>query len=143
MFENDLYTILNTDLSEGNPAFTAVIRLNEAHPLFGGHFPGNPILPGVCTLQIIRELLEKATLQPLRMERSSTIKYLGFIVPSVMPEVVFSLQRSTWENDSFSCSAVVTANEASVCSFKGSFTVFPESASHSGQAGAPPASPNR
>lgn len=143
MLENDLYTIVNTDMAEGKSAFTAVIRLNEAHPLFGGHFPGNPILPGVCTLQIIRELLEKAARQPLRMERSSTIKYLGFIVPSVMPEVVFSLQRSDWDNGSFSCAAVVTAREANVCSFKGSFTVFPESASHSGQAGAPPASPNR
>jgi 3-hydroxyacyl-[acyl-carrier-protein] dehydratase len=143
MFENDLYTILHTDLAEGKSAFTAVIHLNEEHPLFRGHFPGNPILPGVCTLQIIRELLEKAEQKPLRMERSATIKYLGFIVPSVMPEVVFNLQRAVWENGSLSCSAVVTAHEASVCSFKGSFTVFPESASHSGQAGFPPASPNR
>ena len=27
------------------------VRLDAAHPVYAGHFPGNPVLPGVCTLQ--------------------------------------------------------------------------------------------
>ena len=29
------------------------VRLDAAHPVYAGHFPGNPVLPGVCTLQIV------------------------------------------------------------------------------------------
>lgn len=37
------------------------VRLDAAHPVYAGHFPGNPVLPGVCTLQIVRECLERGT----------------------------------------------------------------------------------
>lgn len=37
--------------------FTFRVRLDAAHPIYAGHFPGNPVLPGVCTLQIVRECL--------------------------------------------------------------------------------------
>ena len=29
------------------------IELNPGHVLYQGHFPGQPVVPGVCTLQII------------------------------------------------------------------------------------------
>lgn len=139
MLENELYTILKLETGDGSSPVVAEITLNENHPLFAGHFPGNPILPGVCTVQIIRELLEKAEKKPLLMVRAVNIKYLGFIVPSVMPVVVFSIRRSVRENGEITCSAAVSANGSPVCSFKGDFTVFPESAFHSRPAGVPPA----
>lgn len=30
------------------------IELNPGHVLYQGHFPGQPVVPGVCTLQIIK-----------------------------------------------------------------------------------------
>lgn len=32
-----------------------VVRMNANHPVYQGHFPGNPITPGVLTMQMIRE----------------------------------------------------------------------------------------
>lgn len=29
------------------------IELNPGHALYQGHFPGQPVVPGVCTLQMI------------------------------------------------------------------------------------------
>lgn len=34
------------------------IELNPGHVLYQGHFPGQPVVPGVCTLQIIKESAE-------------------------------------------------------------------------------------
>ena len=33
------------------------IRLNPDHEIYRAHFPGNPITPGVCIVQIISEVL--------------------------------------------------------------------------------------
>lgn len=35
------------------------VMLNPQHSLYAGHFPQQPVVPGVCTLQMIKECLEK------------------------------------------------------------------------------------
>ena len=35
------------------------IELNPGHALYQGHFPGQPVVPGVCTLQMIKESAEQ------------------------------------------------------------------------------------
>ena len=42
------------------------IELNPGHVLYQGHFPGQPVVPGVCTLQIIKESAEQIASQPLQ-----------------------------------------------------------------------------
>ena len=54
---DDFYT-LNQIAPQGEGKYICRITLNPAHPIFAGHFPGNPITPGVCMLQIIKELTE-------------------------------------------------------------------------------------
>ena len=57
IFLNSLYTIKRM-LREGDSnKLSAMIRLNPSHEIFKGHFPGNPILPGVCVVQILKEIL--------------------------------------------------------------------------------------
>ena len=38
----------------------AEISIDVHHKIFEGHFPGQPVLPGVCMIQIVKELVEKA-----------------------------------------------------------------------------------
>lgn len=59
----------------------ATIFINPEHEIFEGHFPGQPVVPGVCMLQIIRELAEKQLALPLRLAQASQIKYLQLLVP--------------------------------------------------------------
>ena len=99
----------------------AEIEIDPNHPLFEGHFPGNPILPGVCTVQIIKELLEHSIQKSLRMKNAGNIKYLGFVNPVTMPLLTFQLQIKSTEGTIISCSATVSAQNVSVCSFKGEF----------------------
>ena len=50
----DLFTSIDNYLAqEGHYAFR--VRLDASHPVYRGHFPGHPVLPGVCTLQLVRE----------------------------------------------------------------------------------------
>jgi len=91
--------------------------LKSDHAVFSGHFPGNPILPGVCTVQIIKEILEKALEGSLLLTSAGMIKYLGFVNPLKAPELSFDL---TITGNAY-CHAIVTANDTIVCNFRGEF----------------------
>ena len=59
----DLFTSIDNYLAqEGHYAFR--VRLDASHPVYRGHFPGHPVLPGVCTLQLVRECLNRGMVVP-------------------------------------------------------------------------------
>jgi 3-hydroxyacyl-[acyl-carrier-protein] dehydratase len=120
MLLNNLYTLMSFG-TESKDACTATILLQKDHPVFKGHFPGNPILPGVCTVQIIRELLEKVTGRELRLSKAGSIKYLGFISPVTTPEIQLVCSIKQPDTGTVLCTATVSANGISLCSFKGEF----------------------
>ena len=109
MLLNKLYKIRSLHTNDEGSGIMAEIELDPGHPLFEGHFPGNPILPGVCTVQIIRELLEQSINQSIRMTKAGNIKYLGFVNPFIMPLLTFQLQLKPAEGANISCSATVSA----------------------------------
>lgn len=125
MLLENLYTIRLLETAPDRSAIRAVIMLNGAHPVFEGHFPGNPILPGVCTVQIIEEMMEASFGKPLLMTGAESIKYLGFINPEVMTELEFRIQlKDSADRCMIACAATVSAKGITVCSLKGSFSSF-------------------
>ncbi len=76
----DLFTSIDNYLAqEGHYAFR--VRLDASHPVFRGHFPGHPVLPGVCTLQLVRECLNRGTGRRFRYAAIRECKFLGMVVP--------------------------------------------------------------
>jgi 3-hydroxyacyl-[acyl-carrier-protein] dehydratase len=73
---------------------TVDITINKNHEVFKGHFPGNPITPGVCMMQIIKELTEDIVSEKLFMESSSNIKFMAIINPEKTPDLVLTLDIS-------------------------------------------------
>lgn len=82
---NDFYTVKEKASSDNK--ITAVIELNASHKIYEGHFPGQPIVPGVCQLQILKEFLEEATGKTLRAGNGDNIKFTGMIIPDKNPLV--------------------------------------------------------
>ncbi len=56
MLIEGLYSILSFE--QQDDILTSRIKLYKEHEIFKGHFPGNPVMPGVCMIQIIKELTE-------------------------------------------------------------------------------------
>lgn len=75
------------------------IRVNPAHEIFKGHFPGNPVMPGVCMMQIIKELVEQATGTPLFMQSLANVKFMALINPEETPELRLELNISQTEDN--------------------------------------------
>ena len=89
---NDFYTIMNRDASDG--AVRAKISINRTHKIFEGHFPGLPIVPGVCMMQIIREIMEVTTEKSLMIVSADNTKFLSVINPDHNQEVDVSITYS-------------------------------------------------
>jgi 3-hydroxyacyl-[acyl-carrier-protein] dehydratase len=120
-FLNDLYTIKEVKEDIANRRITIQAALNPSHQIFTGHFPGNPVLPGVCTVQIVKELLSDHLKKDLMLKKAGNIKYLSFINPEVNPMINFELRLKDTEEGLLACNAKVFFESTVFCSFKGEF----------------------
>ncbi|RZJ49048.1 MAG: 3-hydroxyacyl-ACP dehydratase [Chryseobacterium sp.] len=91
----DFYTLQSYDKNE--KSFVANIILNKDHEIFKGHFPGNPVTPGICMMQIVKELTEEFTGKKLFLKSASNVKFMAIINPFETPEL--SLQLDITENE--------------------------------------------
>ena len=103
---NDFYTIVNRDASDN--AVRAKILINRSHKIFDGHFPGLPIVPGVCMMQIIREIMEVTTERTLKITGADNMKFLSVINPDQNKEVDVSITY-TEDNGTFVVNASLFA----------------------------------
>lgn len=64
------------------PECRVILGLNPEHPLYRGHFPGRPVLPGVCSLQMIKEAVAVTGVgQPLQYTEIIQCKFLSVVDP--------------------------------------------------------------
>jgi 3-hydroxyacyl-[acyl-carrier-protein] dehydratase len=97
MVLKDFYKILSLE-NTNDSKYDAVILVNDKHDVFKGHFPDNPIMPGVCMIQIIKELSETITKSNLMMQTLSNVKFMALINPEVTPELRLELDIITTED---------------------------------------------
>lgn len=89
---NNLYTV--TAYEKVNDSHKYLIRLNENNPIYSYHFPGNPITPGVCILQILSELCEETFVKHLQIKNYINVKYLNVISPKENTDITVEFNAS-------------------------------------------------
>jgi 3-hydroxyacyl-[acyl-carrier-protein] dehydratase len=98
MLIKDFYKVISIENTAENK-YLAMISINEEHEVFKGHFPGNPIMPGVCMMQIIKELTEQISASSLFMQSLSNVKFMALINPFNTPELRLELDISMTDTD--------------------------------------------
>ncbi len=79
MLCENLYRIV-TLIQESN-IIRAELEIDSAHEIFKGHFPSMPILPGVCMVQCIKELIDLKLSMHTRIEKADMIKFISMLNP--------------------------------------------------------------
>ena len=102
---NSLYHILSKDMSE--LSFSYDIHLDATHFIYQAHFPGNPITPGVCIIQIAKELMEEHFQRQLRIQKVQNVKFLNVISPIETPDIVCSYTKISADPIAQTCKAQV------------------------------------
>ena len=120
LLENFYIEISSTFSKENQQDFKSNIRLNAEHPIYKGHFPQIPIAPGVCLVQIIKEILMDKFQKELVMTSSDNIKFLAMINPKETPELELSFTVKMNEN-SLDVSSNYSHKGSIYVKFKGKF----------------------
>jgi 3-hydroxyacyl-[acyl-carrier-protein] dehydratase len=124
MLLDNFYDIQSfTDVETGGVErkFNAVALLNALHPVYDGHFPGNPVVPGVCQVQMVKELVEKALGHPVRLYESDNIKFLSMINPLINSRLEFGISIRPIAGNQYSAYAVIGSGSSVFLKFKGKF----------------------
>lgn len=80
---NDYYKIDSREIEGDETIFS--LRLIPDYCVYKGHFPGNPISPGVCNIQMIKECTELLIGKTLFLAFIDKCKFLSVMSPQTNP----------------------------------------------------------
>ncbi|MBX7228508.1 MAG: AMP-binding protein [Burkholderiaceae bacterium] len=86
---------LERTLQEKSLSSPLLLKIPEDHPSFSGHFPGDPLLPGVVTLDLAVRAIEAATAWSLLPGQFSAVKFLAPVRPGAILSVEYERHINT------------------------------------------------
>ena len=101
----------------------ASIDINASHHIFGGHFPGHPVVPGVCMLQMIKEILETAVEKKTQLQKADFLKFLSVINPLENPAINVEFSYQEKEDAAVVVNGRLFKDAVTFLKFKAAFTI--------------------
>lgn len=98
-------------VAASDEGFAYKVVFNAECVIYKAHFPGEPITPGACILQIAQELLEDHFSCPTEIRMVKNVKFLNIIVPDQTPEVEYFFSNVKCEGPQLSLQVTVCAGE--------------------------------
>jgi putative 3-hydroxymyristoyl/3-hydroxydecanoyl-(acyl carrier protein) dehydratase len=112
--KNNLYKIISKE--EVNSIFNYTVELNPSCVIYQAHFPGEPITPGVCIVQIGKEVIEDLLLEQssasrrLEIIKAKNIKFLSVISPNEMPILTYQVRKLGFSDDNMTIETQIVVN---------------------------------
>ncbi len=119
MLLNNFYTLESCTHEERQ--IRASLQVNPAHEIFKGHFPGQPVVPGVCMIQIIKELLQQNRQQNLIFSQGHQLKFLQLWVPEAACLVDIQITWEEQEEGAYLVNAFFEKTGTTLFKLKGTF----------------------
>lgn len=88
--ENNFYTINNIE-QKSDDAFAVEVTILPEHQIYEGHFPQQPVVPGVCTLTIIRECIGNILSKEVSFSSIKECKYVSALIPQEDLRIMINL----------------------------------------------------
>lgn len=121
MLLKDFYKIIELDNSDKENV-KAIIDLNKEHEVYEGHFPGNPVVPGVCLTQLIKEIMENVENKELSLVYADNIKFMAIVNPEINNRLQVDLKvKYDTEQKLIKVNSITHFNEQVFYKFKGNF----------------------
>jgi len=89
---NDYYSINSRIVNKDNTVFG--ITLLPAYCAYAGHFPGNPVSPGACSMQLIKECAEQIVGKRLFLAFIAKCRFSAVMTPQLMHGLQLRMQLS-------------------------------------------------
>ena len=102
-----VYSILKKE--ENQHSLNFLIRIHFSHPIFEGHFPKKPILPGVIMCTIIKNLISDTLGIEIQLKKAKNIKFLKMITPD--KSNLFNVNLLIRKEGDYNIKAIITKNK--------------------------------
>ena len=102
---NDYFKI-DSCVDKGDEALFSITLLPD-YCAYEGHFPDNPVSPGVCNIQMIKECAEQLAGKHLFLGYISQCRLSAVMTPQTTPQILLRMQLSESEG-LFKVKAVIT-----------------------------------
>ena len=119
MLAGNFYTIIAQQQPDQQAVHTT-IAWNGDHAIFKGHFPDQPVVPGVCMMQTIQELLSGVAGKKLLVKKAANMKFLNMIDPRQTPQVTIEIKYEVTE-EGYKANAVIKHEATVFLKFQGLF----------------------
>ncbi|MBS1754357.1 MAG: 3-hydroxyacyl-ACP dehydratase [Ferruginibacter sp.] len=114
---NDFFTIDEKTVSDTE--IKTQLHINAGHRIFEGHFPNQPVVPGVCMMQMIKEILEHILGKETNLVQATDMKFLAIINPQEKNLIQASIKYVASESGKISIQATLYKDELVHFKFKG------------------------
>lgn len=95
--DRKLYFI--TDIIDDEAGSSLIkLRINPGCEVFNGHFPGYPVVPGVCSMETVRECAETVLGRKTFMRNIIQCRFRNIIEPSKIGELTVKAEFNDIEN---------------------------------------------
>ncbi len=88
MLKDNLYHIVEENKIDENQYNFQISLISEC-PIYNVHFPGKPITPGACLIEIAKELIETYLNREVKLTLAANVKFINLLEPSKFKEVFF------------------------------------------------------
>jgi 3-hydroxymyristoyl/3-hydroxydecanoyl-(acyl carrier protein) dehydratase len=116
---NDIVKALKQRLLIHKPlasnVFSGSLALGPDFPGFQGHFPGNPILPGVCLIEAAVQLISSGAKRNLFLAELERVKFFSPVKPGDKVELDFHVEYLA---DGVAAKGTIMSGQRKICTIK-------------------------
>ncbi|MEN8121052.1 MAG: hypothetical protein ABFS35_11920 [Bacteroidota bacterium] len=119
MLLGDFYKYSIDEQKEGN--INTSIEINSKHPIFNGHFPEFPVVPGVCQILMVKEILSEILNVNFQLSTANSIKFLSLLNPNENNKIQGTISYSKEDDSKFKINATLYSEGQNYLKLKGAF----------------------
>jgi 3-hydroxyacyl-[acyl-carrier-protein] dehydratase len=98
----------------------AKVTIDANHSLYKGHFPDQPVTPGVVLIEILRQIISGCLNSNMMLTGAKEIKYLTPVLPTETTIIEYQINYSKSEG-AYSVNCVISQGEKIFTKIKGEF----------------------
>jgi len=120
MLLDTFFKILST--SKEDEKTIVKVELDKDHKIYEGHFPGNPVVPGVCLVQMIKEVVEVQQELKLRLTSADEIKFLNIVNPLTANLLTIEIKKRPNAENPLAFSIIITDGQLTYLKMRAEFS---------------------
>jgi 3-hydroxyacyl-[acyl-carrier-protein] dehydratase len=121
LLENRFYKVLKKSTDGMSGSFTVAI-LPDCN-VYNGHFPNDPVCPGVCNIETIKECTMMLLCKELRITHIKQCRLTAIATPEICPEVIITITATQISENAYTVLASIKDAKQTYMEYKGTMEV--------------------